>query len=159
MGFWYARSNSNGTRNAATETLILPSPTYPVYSERFPYTIQKSAGRGIRQRVKLNPEEFRWVWENYRPTVPRYESLYWDLFNLQSHILEANGDSPYVWLKEDVTLNFGKYNSTTDRIEPDWVRVVVTYVGRTEPDSGGKIYYPTTELRFTIDDPSITEII
>jgi hypothetical protein len=157
MSFWYAEANADGSRNAGTDTLILPAPTAPEYGQRFPYTLQPTAGRAVRQRGKQKVDELKWVWKNYQPWVPRYETLYWTLFKNQAHIRKADGKSPYMYLKEDVTLNFGKFNNTTKRIDSDWVRVLITYVGRTEQGEGGNVRYPLTEVRFVIDDSTITD--
>lgn len=143
------------------ETIIrlTPGPTYPDYGERFPYTIQETHGRGVMQRSKKNPKEMRWVWVNYGPTVPRYEDQYWRvLFANQAHLRISRGMSPYLYLMEDTTGNFGRYDTITGTIQPDWVRCTITYVGRTERRDGGNVIYDETEMRFLIDDDTIDEI-
>lgn len=151
MPFWVAESNADGTRNTSTEAMIRPHPTKPEYGERFKYSIQETDGRGVRQRVAHQSAEMKWVWLNYRDSVPGYTTVYNLLFKLQSHIREQANVNPRVWIKEDVTGALGKWNSTTKLIDAGWVPVMVTYVGRTDPDDGGTAVYPTTEFRFVLD--------
>lgn len=160
MPFWYSPAQPDGSRDTGTEVMILPSPTEPDYEgTRFIYSIRDTDAGGVKQRLRKKSKEKRWVWVNYTPQVPTYETLYNELFALQDHVRTNNGDSPYVYLKEDVTKEFGIYSDSTSEIEPDWIRCIVTYVGRTPAKGGGKIRYDVTELRFILADPDITEII
>lgn len=159
MGFWISGADTNGDYTSANDVTISPGPTHPEYGERFPYSLHEtSAGAAVKQKLKKNPKELKWIWAGYGPSVPQYETLYWVLFNNQDHIRVSEGKSPYVYLKEDVTGNFGKYSTTTDKIEAEWVRCIITYVGRKERKGGGQIYYDETEVRFVIADSTITEI-
>lgn len=152
-------SGDSGKIDTSTIVRLSPGPTYPDYGERFPYTIQETHGRGVRQRSKKNPKEMRWVWVNYGPSVPRFEKQYWEvLFANQSHVRMSKGKSPYIYLMDDTTGDFGKYSPITGRIEPDWVRCVITYVGRKPRRTGGNVIYEETEMRFIIDDDDFPEI-
>jgi hypothetical protein len=137
--------------------VLNPQPTYPEYPDRFPYTVQEtSGGASVRQRAKKQPKEMRWVWADYKPTVPLYENLYWWLFRQQAHIRVADAKNAFMYLKEDVTTNFGTWSSGTGKIEPAYIRVIITYVGRKEDQAGGKVSYTETEVRFVIADDTIT---
>lgn len=159
MAFWICGATTNHTIDLSTEQRLLPGPTYPEYGDRFKYSLHDTDAAPVLQRQKRHTSEAKWVWENYSPIIPRYEDLYWMLFNEQAHIRAEQGKSPYVYLREDVTTNLGKFNPTTNRIEPGYVRCLITYVGRTEDKSGGNIIYATTEMRFVVDDPTISELV
>lgn len=159
MGFWICESLPNGTIDLTTETRLMPGPTYPEYPERVPYTLQQTDSAPVIQRQKRPSDEYKWVWENYTPSVPNYETVYWYLFNNQYVVRLKAGKSPYVYLKDNVTGNFGKYNDVSKKIEPAYIKCLITYVGRTESREGGNVRYNTTEVRFIIDDPSIPEVL
>jgi hypothetical protein len=161
MPFWVSESNTDGTINVATERLLVPAPTFPDYGEdRFPYTVQETeGGSSVVQRAKKNPKEMRWVWEKYNPSVALadYNNQYWWFFRQQAHIRIAEGKSPYMYLKEDVTLNFGTWDSGTGRLIGAYIKVLINYVGRTVDREGGNVRYPETEVRFVIADDTITD--
>jgi len=146
--FKLSEANPDGTRDAATERELVPSPTRYEYGDRFDYTILQSAGRGIRQRTKRKTGEMKWVWENRKPS---FDSVYWDLFDQQAHRRKARGLSPYVYLWEDHSGSFGTFNIASKKIEPDWIKVLITYVGRIDPSAGGPPIH-TSELRFLIQN-------
>jgi hypothetical protein len=159
MAFIYSPALANHNRNTEVEETISPGPTYVTYPDRIIYNLYETEGRLIKQRSTRNPKERTWVWENYTPTVPRYEDLFWDLFSLQEHIRVENGDSPYVYLKEDVTGFWGAYDDITGKYDGDWVRCRIFLVDRTPADRGGLIRYGSTEVRFTYDDPGLGDIV
>lgn len=159
MGIFLAESNPNGTRDASTERTLWPRPTFVDYGDtRFRYKIHETDGGGVIQRSKKATGEFKWVWENYSPDIIRYQEQYEDLVSLQSHILRANGVSPYVWIKDDTTDEFSKYNLGTGGFDNDWIRCLIGYVGRVPDKRGGNLVYSTTEVRFIISDDSITTV-
>jgi hypothetical protein len=160
MSFWYALPNGDGTVNVASAVKLWPAPTDTDYPPRFEYTVlETDAGNGVRQRSKRQAKEHAWVWKDYGYTAVRYEDQYWQLFNLSADRRIEQGLQPFIYLKEEVTLNFGKFDTVTARIEPAWVRCVVTYVGRTAAKGGGRVRYDETVLRFLISDPTITMVL
>jgi hypothetical protein len=158
MPFTVSLSDLDGLRDTESEFTLTPGPTTVEYgTSRYKYNIiETDAGVGIQQRTKLNATEMKWVWSGYGVEVPYYENLYNTLFALQASVRKLKNLSPFVYLKEDVSLEFGKYNDTTTVVEPAWIRVLVTHVHRVASKGGGKVRYDTTELRFIIADPTIT---
>lgn len=154
--FYLSPALENGNRNTSVEIVLDPHPTYVRYGDRIITTRHETEGKLIVQRSTHNPKVKEWVWENYRPNVPRYENQYKTLFGYQQHIV-ASG-APYVYLKEEVTGMFGTYNSGTHGIDAAWIRCRIINVDRTIREDGGKLKYPKTIMEFTIDDTSYTVV-
>jgi len=155
--FYLCPATSSGTRNVGQEITLDPHPTYVSYGPRIIMTLHETEGKLIAQRSANNPKSREWVWENYRPAVPKYTAQYEVLFRHQQHVREdVFGESPYVFLKETVTNLLGMYNSGTNAIVADWVRCRIVNVDRTVREDGGFLKYPKTTVSFTIDDPSFT---
>jgi len=157
--FYLSPALSNGDRDTGTVITLDPHPSYVRYGPRLILTKHETEGKVIAQRSANNPSVREWVWENYRPTVPKYTTQYETLFRHQQHIREDTyGESPYVYLKETVTNLFGIYHSGTGSIDPDWIRCRILNVDRTLREDGGFIKYPKTTVEFTIDDPNYTVV-
>lgn len=157
--FYLSPALANHTRDTGTEVTLDPHPTYPDYGSRVVMTKHETEAKLIAQRSANNPKLRKWVWENYNPTVPKYEAQYEVLFRHQQHVREDTfGESPYVFLKETVTNVFGLYSSGTGSIDPDWIRCRIINVDRTIRRDGGWLKYPETVVEFTIDDPNYTVV-
>lgn len=154
--FWVCPATSGGTRDVGEEILLDPKPTHTDYGDRLNYTLHESEGRVTKQRSLKNPKTKKWVWEKYRPDVPKYEAQYWTLFNMQEHInVYVNSGSPYVYLKENVTDGLTIYNSGTGMLESDWIRCRILVVQRDVRKGGGIVAFENTEVIFTVDDNNI----
>lgn len=140
-------------RDVGTVIDLSPRPTYPDYGERLRITTHETEGRLVTQVSKKNPREKRWVWEGYGPNIPLYNTLYDTIFSHQSHIRDGNGLSPYVYLKETVTEQFGTY-TVSGTFNADWVRCRIINVDRTISRRGGYPVFDETILTFTVDDDS-----
>jgi hypothetical protein len=158
MAFQYAEADINGIIDSGTMTTLSPGPTYIEYPDtRFINTTHVSRdGNPVVQAALKDGRIRSWVWARYRPTVPRYDELFEEILQLQAK-LRTNEDpvkSEWVFLKEDVTENFGKLNFSGGiwSYVADYMRVKVIDVTQNVASEGGIVRYDITRLTFVIDD-------
>lgn len=157
MGFYIAQSYTNGLMNSGTIELLSPGPTYVDYPPRYAHNVLISVdGSAVIQAPLADGRTRSWVWERYRIATPGYLALFNKLHNLQYKLRISASQSPYVYLKEDVTDNLAKLSWDGDSWEHvnDWVRVKVTNVTQDVASQGGPVVYGATRMEFVIDDSS-----
>ncbi|MBU8921010.1 MAG: hypothetical protein KOO63_04225 [Bacteroidales bacterium] len=157
MGFYVAEADSAGLINLGTASLLTPGPTYPDYPNRFETTTHVSQDGNVVVQAPLKDERIRhWVWKNYRYTVNRYPALFSQLLQLhyKLRLQEDTPKSPWVFLKEDVSNNFGKLEFAAGvwTLNEDYIRVKVVDVTQNVAHEGGNVKYDETRLSFVIDD-------
>lgn len=156
MSFQYAEADIDGLIDSGTITTLSPGPTYVEYPDtRFETTVHISAdGNPVTQASMKDSRTRKWIWARYRPIVPRYEDTFNDLLQLHYKLRLNASKSPWVFLKEDVTENFGKlvYGGGVWSFTADFIRVKVIDVTQNVAPQGGTVIYGTTELTFVIDD-------
>lgn len=156
MGFQYALADANGLMDSGTIATLSPGPTFTEYpTEQFKTTIHVSVdGNPVTQSFVKDDRPRKWVWQNYRETVPGYTSMYNSLLQLHYKLRLLAGDSPWVFLKEDVTDMFGKYEYAggTWSFTSGWIRVKVIDVFQEIRQRGGRVVYDTSGITFVIDD-------
>ena len=157
MAFYYAEADGDGLIDSGTMTELSPGPTFPRYPERFNTTVHTSRdGNPVTQAPLKDKSERHWVWEGYKPTVPGYTNVFEELLQLQYklRLTESPPKSPWVFLKEDVTENFGKlvFGGGLWTFSADYIRVKVTNVSQNVSPQGGVVRYGDMKMTFYVDD-------
>lgn len=163
MSFYIAYADSNGAKNASTETVLQPGPGRVVYPVDGPAgAIIETPGGVIVQSAAKDSRVREWVWENYPGWFAPYQALWNQIEPLQSRYRKRAGDTtPFVYLKEDETklLRTVAISGTTVTPTYGWLRCRVLRAIRTElRDSSSLVTYARTRLLFTIDDPSYNDL-
>jgi hypothetical protein len=157
----YIETDYAGTPIGDPIYLPIPPTTVEYDKDRIKYTIVEStSGAAVVQRYRFNHSaELIWKWTDLGPWYQfngkPYEEFYWELFELQSHVRQRRGKSPYIYLGESATGTLPRLDQQTEEWYFTFSKAVVTYVGRTPMEHGGRLYYPVTELRFNIVDHSV----
>ena len=155
--FQYAEADLNGLIDSGTITTLSPGPSYPEYPTRFLNDPQSSKdGNPIIQVPLADDRPRRWTWARYWGTVPGYTQLYSDLLQLQFNLRlkETPAKSEWVFLKEDVSNNWGKleFSGGTWTLNEDFIRVKVIDVSQNVASHGGIVQYTDMYIEFLVDD-------
>jgi hypothetical protein len=157
-GFFIAYSDSTGARDPLTEVELSPRPARVIYPEESRATmIETTGGSVVVQYQSQDPRTRTWQWENYPADYAAYMTLWSIIQPLASRYRKLAGDqTPYVWLKEDMTGLLGKVSVSGVTVTPtyDWLRCRVTSVLRpTLQDGTSLVRYAATKLVFIVEDP------
>lgn len=104
-GFWIARANAAGTaRLSGSEVLLSPAPVAVAYpDEPLGSRTETPDGRLIVQQPAQDARVRSWIWRGYPGYMQSYVAL-WDILEgTRSRLRKAQGGTPYIYLKDDVT--------------------------------------------------------
>lgn len=156
MPFFVATSDLSGNIQSGTIAQLSPGPGSVSYPDKFVNTVRFSKdGSPIVQSPNKDGRTRIWIWRRYSSTFAKYTSLYNQLLQFQYKLRQANGLSPWIYLKDTETgnLTYRQWNGTTWVESSDWVRVKVIQVAQTVANQGGPVKYDETKFEFYIDDP------
>lgn len=162
MAFLIRYSTDAAPGSVYTVLELSPGPTtvdYPVFREYNARTTQDHAV--IIQRGLKDDRSRSWVWSNYRPTIPGYESQWTTLLTLEARQRQIDGFNPVIQIWENES-GIGGLGETTDDLAPDlvaytnieWVEVKLVQADRRVRSRGGPVVYDTSTLEFKITDSS-----
>jgi hypothetical protein len=159
MPFSVADSDLFGNILPATTIVLKPGPTYVVYPDKFDNVVRTSKdGSIIIQTPSKDSRTRKWIWRNYKTSVPQYNQLFQTLLNFhyKLRIGQTPAKSPWVYVQDTESLNLenrtfsGGIWTETDAF---WRVKVVQVTQNIAPQSG----YPTyseTIFEFYVDDPN-----
>src|ERR1041385_1492730 len=111
MPFQIAESNSLGQIMSGTIITLSPGPTWISYPDHFYNTVKTSKdGNAIVQVPVKDARPRRWVWSNYRSSVPKYNDLFQQIINFHYKFRQNQGKSPWVYIRDTESLNLGYIN-------------------------------------------------
>jgi hypothetical protein len=110
-GFWISRANAAGTaRLSGSEVLLSPAPTGVIYpDEPLGSRIETPDGRLVVQQPAQDARVRSWVWKGYPGYMQPYVALWNILEGTRSSLRKAQGGTPYVYLRDDVTGRFYRH--------------------------------------------------
>ena len=147
----------NHTRTDVTDPLELtPGPTEVEYPDFRLYNARQTQDSSlIIQRPLNDPRPRKWIWKNYRQSVPNYESQFDDLKLLEARQLDADGYSPIIQVWENESDEGGIGGGTEG--SPTWVDAKILQVHRRTRKGGGIVVYDETWIEFIIVDSTWEE--
>jgi len=159
MPFSVADSDLLGNIIPATTVILNPGPTYVIYPDKFDNVVRTSKdGSIIIQTPSKDSRTRKWVWRNYKTTVPKYNQLFQNLLNYhyKLRIGQTPAKSPWVYVQDTETLNLGTRTfsgGVWTESNTLW-RAKVVQVTQNIAQQGGYPTYAETIFEFYIDDPN-----
>jgi len=162
MSFSVAEADTFGNIIPSTAAVLIIAPTYVVYPDRFDNVVRTSKdGSIIIQTPTKDSRTRKWVWRNYKTTVPKYNALFQQLFNYQYklRITATPPKSPWIFVQDTETLNLGSrtWDGTNWIVGPQFFRVKVVQVTQNIAQQAGYPTYGETIFEFYIDDPNYND--
>lgn len=91
------------------EVMLSPAPTVVEYpGEMNGEKVDTPDGRVIIQQPSNDARVRAWLWKGYPGMMPQYEKQYQLMQTFRSRYRQELGQSPYVWLKDNVTKKIRK---------------------------------------------------
>lgn len=159
MSFSVAECDLSGNLLPATAAVLSIAPTYVLYPDKFNNVVRTSKdGSIIIQTPSKDSRTRKWVWRNYKTTVPKYNALFQQLLNYQ-YKLRINATppkAPWIFVQDTETLNLVSrtWNGTVWVEAPQFFRVKVVQVTQNLAQQAGYPTYSETIFEFYIDDPN-----
>jgi len=159
MSFSVAEADTFGNIIPSTAAVLSIFPTYTIYPDRFDNVVRTSKdGSIIIQTPTKDSRTRKWIWRNYKTTVPKYNALFQQLLNYhyKLRITATPPKSPWIFVQDTDTLNFGtlSWNGTVWVETPQFFRVKVVQVTQNIAQQAGYPTYAETVFEFYIDDPN-----
>lgn len=108
--FWICAADANGNRIVGAEEQLFPGPgelEYP--TDPAGVVLDTPDGNVVKQQPSKDPRKRAWVWPLIPMYVPRFRRLVPKLEGLVSTTRRAQGLSPYVYIRDQATNSFRKW--------------------------------------------------
>lgn len=158
MAFWIAFALPNGTRDTGSEVALTPEPAEVDYPPEPAGTLIDTGGTVVFQQPSRDQRIRRWVWRHYAGTHAAYTTLWNQLQPLRSRYRLMAGESPYVYLKDDESLQLRTIATPGTVVTPSypWFKCRVLEV--TRRPKAGLVVYDETFITFVVDDVSYNDL-
>lgn len=163
MAFLIRYSTDDAPGSVYTVLDLSPGPTDVDYPDFREYNARSTQDQAVViQRALKDARPRSWIWLNYRPTIPGYESQWQTFLTLEARTRSQNNKNPVIQIWENETGNAGGFGETTDGLDPDlvgytniqWTEVKFLQVSRRVRQGGGVVAYSESFIQFQITDPA-----